>query len=722
MGKLRKMGFNTPSVVFVFVIGIFLSAFLYLEIKLNEQQATDLKFSYLLKREGLAIQKELDIDIQALQSVKNLFDATQDVTREEFKDFVKEYLSLHKSIKAIEWLPLVSKQERVLYEKKASEELNMNFTFTYKDNKGSMKTVKEKNEYYPVYYLEPLEGNQKVLGFDVSSNDTRLRALKKSIQNRKNIASSKINLMQEKNNNTGFLFFVPVWEKINKNNIKGFVLGVYKINDMINSSLAYEGIDTSMLNIWLVDISNKNKNELLYTNTNTKKAHVTKNSVPIKIEGRNWILYAEPSSTFYKDNESQLPLIALIFSLFITFLVSYILTLKVIKTQQLEELVNNKTKNIIESNKKYESLLEMFDKKVIASRIDLKGRISYSTSAFELVSGYSKAELIGVSNNKLRHEDTKKELIINMWESISEGKVFSSEIKNKKKDGSIYWLNTVIMPEFDEKKNICSYFEVSDDITSKKELEEFNSNLSQKIDLAAIENNKKDQLLLEQSKLAAMGEMIGAIAHQWRQPLNSLAMKIQFIEDDYEDDLIDEEYLENFNNSSMKLVNFMSKTIDDFRNFFTIDKIKSEFNVKEKIEETINMLSAQLDNSEIKIIINNKSFTMLGYVSEFQQVILNIINNAKDELVKKEINNKNIIIDIQTKGNFGIIKIRDNAGGIPKDILNRVFEPYFTTKEEGKGTGLGLYMSKMIIEENMKGKISASNIEDGAEFIIKMEI
>ena len=719
MGKLRKMGFNTPSVIFVFIIGVFLSVFLYIEIKFNEQEAKDLKFSHLIKRESLAIQKELDIDIQVLKSIKNLFDTTQNVSREEFRTFVKEYLLLHKSIKAIEWLPYITNDKRAFYEKKASDELNMDFSFTYKNKKGLMKKVEEKKDYYPVYYLEPLKGNEKVLGFDLSTNSTRLKALKESIKNRTSIASGKINLIQEKSNNAGFLFFVPVWEKSNQNHIEGFILGVYKISDFINRALFYEEIDSSLLDIWLVDVNNEN--ELLYTNTDLKKAVITKYSTPIKIKGRNWVLYAKPSALFHKNNESNIPLISLLSALFVTLLVSYILTLKVIRTQKLEELVNNKTKSILESNKKYESLLDMFDKKVIASRFDLKGRISYSTSAFEVVSGYSKAELVGMSNNILRHEDTKKDLVINMWDSISSGKVFTSEIKNKRKDGSIYWLRTVTSPEYDENKKICSYFEVSDDITSKKELEQFNNNLSNKIDLAVRENHKKDKLLLEQSKLAAMGEMIGAIAHQWRQPLNSLAMKIQFIEDDFEDDLIDEEYLEKFNNDCMKLINFMSKTIDDFRNFFTINKVKNEFDVKMKIEETINMLSAQLESYEIKIIINNKSFSMIGYVSEFQQVILNIINNAKDELVKKEIENKTIIIDIQNENKVGIIKIKDNAGGIPDDILDRVFEPYFTTKEQGKGTGLGLYMSKMIIEENMNGKLSVSNIENGAEFIIKTE-
>lgn len=722
MGKLERMGVYTPSVIFVFVIGLFLSIFLYIEISINEQKAVNLKFKHLLKRESLAIQKELAIDTQALHSIKNLFDATNNVSREEFKDFVSEYLNQYESIKAIEWLPYVSHNQRDSYEKKASKELNINFTFTHKNKEGQIKTITKKDEYYPIYYIEPLTNNMKVLGFDISSNETRLKALKQSIKNRKDIASGKIKLIQEDGNGSGFLFFVPVWEKLNKKQIKGFVLGVYKIDDMINNSLASDNMDDSLLDVWIVDTTEKGNNELLYTNTNIKRITISENFIPLKIEGRKWILYAKPSTLFQKNNESFIPTIALIISLLVTLLITYILAQKVVRTQELEELVNNKTKNIIESNKKYESLLEMFDKKVIASRMDLKGKISYSTSAFELVSGYSKVELIGLSNNTIQHEDVPKDLNIKMWETISEGNVFTAEIKNKKKDGSVYWLKTVIMPEYDENKNISSYFEVSDDITSKKELEMFNINLSEKIDFAVSENQKKDQLLLEQSKLAAMGEMIGAIAHQWRQPLNSLAIKIQFIEDDYEDDLLDEDYLKEFSTSSMKLVNFMSKTIDDFRNFFTIDKIQSEFDVKEKIEETINMLNAQLDNYEINIIINNKSFSVIGYVSEFQQVILNIINNAKDELIKKEITNKTIFIDIQNEDGLGIIKIQDNAGGIPNDILDRVFEPYFTTKEQGKGTGLGLYMSKMIIEENMKGKLCVCNTDEGAEFTIKMEI
>ena len=246
--------------------------------------------------------------------------------------------------------------------------------------------------------------------------------------------------------------------------------------------------------------------------------------------------------------------------------------------------------------------------------------------------------------------------------------------------------------------------------------------ISRNIYLSLQESKKKDQLLLQQSKQAAMGEMIGAIAHQWRQPLNALAIQTQFIEDDYEDGLIDKEYLQKYSKENMKMITFMSKTIDDFRNFFTIDKMKKSFSVYAKIKDTSNMLLSQLENYEIELTVEENDFIILGFESEFQQVILNLVNNAKDALLENSVKSPKIGIYIQKDEDMGVVKIKDNAGGVPKDVIQRIFEPYFTTKEEGKGTGVGLYMSKMIIEDNMGGSIHVENENDGAVFTIKLHL
>ncbi len=158
----------------------------------------------------------------------------------------------------------------------------------------------------------------------------------------------------------------------------------------------------------------------------------------------------------------------------------------------------------------------------------------------------------------------------------------------------------------------------------------------------------------------------------------------------------------------------MSKTIDDFRGFFRVDKIKESFSVKESIDETTSLLSAQLKKHNIIVNIVGEDFIIDGYKSEFKQVILNIISNAKDALLQIKEDRK---INIELQGRSIVIK--DNGGGISEDIINRIFEPYFTTKEQGKGTGMGLYMSKVIIENNLGGKLFVHNIKNGVEFNIK---
>ena len=255
-----------------------------------------------------------------------------------------------------------------------------------------------------------------------------------------------------------------------------------------------------------------------------------------------------------------------------------------------------------------------------------------------------------------------------------------------------------------------------------KKVEEINRNLKQRVEKDIEIIRKKDSILIQQSRQAAMGEMIGNIAHQWRQPLNALGLTVQKIKMLYDEDMLTNENLSKSVDKSNMLINKMSTTIDDFRNFFKTDKLKKEFNIKKAIYEVLNLLDGSLKNKNIIIDTSNidENIMLLGYKNELEQVLLNIINNAKDALVEYNIKNPKIDIEVsEEKGNINI-KIYDNAGGIPKDIISKIFEPYFTTKEQGKGTGIGLYMSKMIIENNMDGELSVENSEDGVVFTIQL--
>lgn len=257
---------------------------------------------------------------------------------------------------------------------------------------------------------------------------------------------------------------------------------------------------------------------------------------------------------------------------------------------------------------------------------------------------------------------------------------------------------------------------------SENALQKLNATLEQKIIEELQKNRTKEQLLIQQSKMASMGEMIANIAHQWRQPLNGLGLLIQNIETLYELDELDEEAIHYTVQTGYSLVNSMSATIDDFRNFFKPNKEKVTFSISKAVLAANRIVEASLKSRSIQLEMElNENIMTYGYPNEFSQVVINLINNAKDALEEaRTITNKQILIRVYDDAGDACLSICDNGGGICEDIMNKLFDPYFTTKPEGKGTGIGLYMSKMIIETNMHGKLEVKNNDKGAVFTIKL--
>jgi signal transduction histidine kinase len=246
----------------------------------------------------------------------------------------------------------------------------------------------------------------------------------------------------------------------------------------------------------------------------------------------------------------------------------------------------------------------------------------------------------------------------------------------------------------------------------QKILKGANKNLQKEIKKKVDENFIQYQFIQEQTKFAAMGEMIGVIAHQWRQPLNALGLSVQNLEYHYKDGLVNEDFITTYIDKNVKTIKFMSQTIDDFRGFFKVDKVKEDFSVKESIEATFYMQSLYLEKYNISFVITGDDFYINGFRSEFQQVILNLISNAKDALLEHGGSERGIEVYLEDR----IIVFMDNGGGIAEEIMGKVFDSYFTTKEEG--VGVGLYMSKIIIEEKMGGKISVYSKGDGTVVLL----
>jgi signal transduction histidine kinase len=240
--------------------------------------------------------------------------------------------------------------------------------------------------------------------------------------------------------------------------------------------------------------------------------------------------------------------------------------------------------------------------------------------------------------------------------------------------------------------------------------------------------------LRQAQKLAAMGEMLSAIAHQWRQPLNALSTYIASLRPAYYNDLIDKAYIDKLVKESDSQIQFMSSTINDFRQYFRPSKLKKVFSVGEAIGSAVKIIRPQLKQNAIDFEINelakNGKLSVFGYKNELVHVLVNVISNAKDAInekremgaVREKRNHHRIALSVHTNAKTVVIQISDTGCGIPASLMPKIFTPYFTTKGTATGTGIGLYMAKQIVEKEMQGCIKAENHAAGAQFIIELPL
>jgi len=289
--------------------------------------------------------------------------------------------------------------------------------------------------------------------------------------------------------------------------------------------------------------------------------------------------------------------------------------------------------------------------------------------------------------------------------TLTKDEIFDTNFSITLKDGSSKFLNEKCRTVFDEKDKPIYTIGTIQDISQYKQLHD---NLS-----------KTEKIMIAQSKYATMGEILTMIMHQWRQPITTISMTANNLLVDLELEELENDTVHKSANTITEQTHYLSKTIDDFRSFFKNVKLPEETLMKDVFEETTNIMIHSLTNSEIELKLNfDDNISINTYKRELLQVLINIIKNAKDALVEKIETNRFIEVVIKEKDETIEISILDNAEGIPETILSKIFEPYFTTKDENTGTGLGLYMSKKIIEDNLNGKLSANNIDNGACFNI----
>ncbi|MEA3553772.1 MAG: PAS domain-containing sensor histidine kinase, partial [Campylobacterota bacterium] len=476
----------------------------------------------------------------------------------------------------------------------------------------------------------------------------------------------------------------------------------------------------------LSEISQHKSTSIYDKNTNTTFTFIPIiNKVTKEVEA---IFSIRTTNHRVKEIIKNVQIIATFLTLIISLILFFVYFLLRTKEKEKEQLENqNKTleETVKQKTNELQISLDTISNELIYSKTDLNGIITEVSNAFCHTSGYSKDELIGKEHSIIRHPHTDSDIYSLMWKTVAHDKVWYGKVKNSKKDGGHYVVDMAISPQYNLENKKIGYMAIMHNITSKIELAKLNDDLEFKIKEEVEKNLAKEMLLFEQSKMANIGAMIGNIAHQWRQPLSVISTTASGVQVSLDYDTFNKEDLPMFMDVILERTVYLSETIDTFRNFLKEKKELKEVVLQDRINIALGIAGVALKDNAIVLhtnIDNENKIKITMVVGELTEVIINILNNARDIILEKDIKNSWVKLELIKKDTKAIITIEDNGGGIPDDILPHIFDEYFTTKDDDKGTGLGLHMSYQIITKSIKGNLYVENTKNGAKFFIELPL
>jgi len=393
---------------------------------------------------------------------------------------------------------------------------------------------------------------------------------------------------------------------------------------------------------------------------------------------------------------------------------------------------------------------EAIEKSNIISKTDVNGIITFVNDEFCKISGYTQEELIGSNHNIVRHPDVSASKFKLLWDTINAKNIYKNTVRNRAKDGTTFYVNTTVVPILDEFGEIEEFIAIRYDVTKEvfykqelqrrefeleelnatlekrveektAELQELNATLEQRVKKEISKNEEKQKVMFWQSRLASLGEMLANIAHQWRQPLTELNLtlfsmkKAALNKNDIE--------VEKLYSDSKNIIQNMSTTIDDFTNFFKPNKAQEYFKIEDSINESLSILEQLLEKEMVSVNVDIEVIEVFGIANELSQVLINLFKNSIDAFINSGVLIREIKVSVKCDGEFASIEFQDNAGGInDKRNIYKIFEPYYTTKHKSQGTGLGLFMSKMICEKGLDGSINVESKKSMTVFTIKIPL
>ncbi|MBF0344515.1 MAG: CHASE domain-containing protein [Nitrospirae bacterium] len=745
------------SVAYPLIAMLLLVISIFVYVKRQEGRRIRDDFERIARSVVNSLENNFNIYLENLKSIDRLFNTSSDIDRKKFRLFVKDIMAAHEGIQSLEWAPRVLDTNRLDFEEAVRREGYPYFQIKEKDYQNKMVRASRRDEYYPVYFVEPYKDNETAIGFDLASEQIRHESIIKARDTGEPITTGRVSLIQGKYDQFGFLILLPVFSnplhgtiELRRQEIKGVALGIFSIGELIDKSL--KGLMIEDIDFILYDDRDENKKRFLFNYEFGKsgerripelsqkeidlKSINMRYSTVVNVTGRKWGIIFYPTIEYIEKSRSFQAWALLAGSMLFTGLLGMFLLVLSSRAERITQIVKERTEELIAAQEMLKRA-NIYNRTLLEASIDPlvtitgEGKIGDVNKATEHITGFSRDEIIGTNFSSYFTEPDKAMAGYKMVFEIGDVRNYELYIRHRSGHTIPVICNASVFKN--ESGEAIGVFAAARDITEMKkaseQLSDLNKNLEKRVEEEVAKRRKQEQMMIHQSKMATIGEMISAIAHQWRQPLNAISFVLIGLNDAFQHDELDKEYFDKtIQNIKAQLI-YMSKTIDDFRNFLKPLREKILFSVNDSIESVIQLMHPQTisNNIEVTLKCNDAydTFKVCGYPNELQQVVMNIISNAKDAIVsyrsklKQEINMKGAIdITVSRKNTSVLIEIVDNGGGIDESIMDRIFNPYFTTKE--KGTGIGLYMSKIIIENNMDGRLYVSNCEHGSVFTIEL--
>lgn len=710
---------NQPKLIVIATVILAIGIGLF--INNRQKQIWSKDFENQVKILNKIIKGKLEVNAQVLQKLVAFYNASTKVSRSEFKIYVSPILTTYPFIQALEWIPKVSFTDKPQYEQEAQKDGYKNFKIVERLKQGVMIPAKKRSQYFPVYYLEPIKGNETALGFDLASNGTRLDSLTQSWEDGTVVASSKIKLVQESGNQLGMLIFAPVFRTHTKpktkiereKELKGFILGVYRISDMIANLIKNQLVKG--LDLLVYESSDGDPDNLLHGAPLTNP-ELTLKSI-INVHGKKWVFVWQGDQHFKGGyNPLFAPAISLTL-LVIAFLISRIASEQRNRTQQIEKEVEEKTHDLQTTTnllEKKERETRLIMDSVIEGIIgyDDKGKITFVNPTSLRMLMFEESELIGTSGHFLFHHTrpngvpyTSDECLIHNSFHDRKINMVSDEVFWTREGESfpVEYISAPIIIENAVAGGVVAFR----DITERKKAEE------------ELLQAKTDALKANAAKSTFLANM----SHEIRTPMNAILGYAQILTRDKSLSQDQKRAVETISKSGRNLLDLINDILD-------ISKIEAgkmeltpiNFNLQELLDGLVSMFQVSCDKKDLYFVLENRIKQPLVFSDELslRQILINLIGNA----VKFTETGGITLKAIQEENDNYRFEIIDTGVGIPKDAQDEIFAPFLQDNPgvQKGGTGLGLAISRKKADM-MGGKLKVtSEVGKGSSFILTLPL